>query len=566
MGCVCDGGYEGADCSQRMCKTGVDPLYMDEVATIRYSNYTYEFYTQSASDILYGNYSLIFTDAHGHEWTTYPIPYNSSCAVVTDTLEALPNKVIPTGSVRCYKSEIYNGYNDGQDVVWVEPIKDASMFLLVKYTLAFPGNPGRLPQLGITTHLDGSRPTLYATNGNTVKWHVYPNGFIGEDVDMVPDYCEGVIVNLKVGSPTHYLDGIDTQEAKKLKRCLGDSDGDSSNNVDVYNWDDGDHVNPHLIKLVDATQYYPNTDPATDGIGCKTDCSMDEILKKFPSTKLCANSAGNKAKFGVDSNGVGFCSNLDSPGFYAVLYYDDVTYPTNPFRIYTRAAQDYPNGASGWATPFFVFTTTGHLQLVSEYSRAFTVDSFSWDTSARLAGHFSNVVHLSNDSTSVNFLNGYNGNIDCETNDGLNSAYDCLDKEDWVMFFGTKSTDVSDATHLAANPVYPNLYQVKKIFRNEKTYKGDPANPNSEKIRNQIVLDYGMNAKFNWEGGSTQATDTSAQVYKFYPPPKATNPDNGYKYVAQCSNRGICNHDSGLCECFHGYTSDNCGTINALAH
>ena len=41
--------------------------------------------------------------------------------------------------------------------------------------------------------------------------------------------------------------------------------------------------------------------------------------------------------------------------------------------------------------------------------------------------------------------------------------------------------------------------------------------------------------------------------------------DATFQYVSQCSNRGACNHETGLCECYSGYTNDNCDTQNALA-
>jgi len=326
-----------------------------------------------------------------------------------------------------------------------------------------------------------------------------------------------------------------------------------------YNWDYGTSYNPHLIKLVDATQYYPNNVADIDETSCDNECQIDLALKRYPSSKLCTNSAGNSAKFGADGHGIGLCSNLNPAGFYAALYYDDIHYAANPFRLYTRAAQDYGTG-----TNFFVFTTTGYLNLVNPYSIAFGA-TYTWSDASVVSGDaYSRTLHLSNTTTGKNHFPGYNGNIDCETNAiGQNGARDCLNKGDYIFLLASGGTGDSDVASLAANPAYPNIYTVEKIFRDEKTNKGDPVNPNSEKIRNKIVLNYGVNAKYEYYGGNTSTSDTTAWVYKFHP--TTVNADGGYRYVAQCSNRGICNTDTGVCECFHGYTSDNCGTINALS-
>ena len=42
-----------------------------------------------------------------------------------------------------------------------------------------------------------------------------------------------------------------------------------------------------------------------------------------------------------------------------------------------------------------------------------------------------------------------------------------------------------------------------------------------------------------------------------------TSSAESYEYVAQCSGRGLCNE--GNCECFAGYTGDNCNLQSALA-
>ncbi|KAF1774880.1 EGF-like domain, extracellular [Phytophthora cactorum] len=46
-----------------------------------------------------------------------------------------------------------------------------------------------------------------------------------------------------------------------------------------------------------------------------------------------------------------------------------------------------------------------------------------------------------------------------------------------------------------------------------------------------------------------------------------TPPDDAYKYnyASQCSGRGICDTETGVCDCFKGYTNDNCDTQNILA-
>jgi len=57
--------------------------------------------------------------------------------------------------------------------------------------------------------------------------------------------------------------------------------------------------------------------------------------------------------------------------------------------------------------------------------------------------------------------------------------------------------------------------------------------------------------------GMEEALLQANNVYK-------TKLQTNYEYVTMCSNRGSCDTDSGVCNCFSGYTNDNCDTQTAI--
>merc|ERR1711916_301347 len=168
------------------------------------------------------------------------------------------------------------------------------------YRLKFFGNPGYLRQPEIVTHLDGKRNSLMYTEYSSstgepdvnelVITKTWTDGQQGEDKDYFADHCDGVTVTISItdshedpnmldssGKPAdvaaytsadrvyadanYYLHAqwtlsMDAAETALLKKCLGDSDLTSKNNVEIYNWDYGSIDYPHLIKLVRTVTTY----------------------------------------------------------------------------------------------------------------------------------------------------------------------------------------------------------------------------------------------------------------------------------------------------------------------
>jgi len=75
------------------------------------------------------------------------------------------------------------------------------------------------------------------------------------------------------------------------------------------------------------------------------------------------------------------------------------------------------------------------------------------------------------------------------------------------------------------------------------------------------------NSLFTTAGEFNDGTATEMIGYnseKIYKVTLATLDASDYTYVSQCSNRGLCDGSSGICQCFKGYTGDNCDTISEL--
>jgi hypothetical protein len=493
---------------------------------------------QSADDIIFGNYSLVFYDAYGEDWSTEPISYGASCLTVINALETLPNSVIPYGSVKCTLWEDYHNIPSAD-----EPVKlpGGQNGYGMKYQIAFPGNPGVLKAPTLDFYLDGSRPTLFSSEGSdsTLQAFVYPNGFQGEFNQYFSEKCAGVDLTLltqpattlasgEVTSEYTYFGGLSILENRLLQRCLGEADlspttysAVSSIEGEDFTWDYGDVYYPHVVRLIDRTDPY---EISTDLCNRTADASNSTSI----DASVPANDGGRSSMKGRQ------CSpGIAPPGFLAPLYYD---HTTDRYVLMTRPSKDYSS-----TTTFAIWTTTGTAQMVSDEAMIYS--------SPEQEDVYSSTIYSTNASSTYSVSGDYQGNIECEVNpENRNGAATCIEKEDKVFFL--------DKERAENNPEYLNIYTVKKL----SVLPGSTSNLKYESYtregseRNRITVDTGITSRLDRFNGTY-----TGRAYKFTAP-------TGFKYVTECSNRGTCNVNTGQCECFNSFTGDACETLNNFAN
>lgn len=485
-GCKCDGGYSGPDCSIRNCKYGFDPLYYDDEATYRINEWNIYFDTDSTAD---GTFEIEFFDVFGENYVTNSITYDhttkaNNCNNIKNALEALPNTVVPVGSVTCARDALSGS---GWDL----------------YTIAFTQNagPAKTPAL-----LKVSIPGVTASM-------VYAGAISGEFEDFFYTKCEGLTVTIAdaasvtghTGAQAKILGpsaaALTVAELKTLKKCLGDSNGLLSDNVDIENWDTGLDTDSTAAWNIGA---YPHA------------------IKLVPTSTSTLESEG---------------------GLFYLTYFSTEATDTGFYLSSGRGSPLVKSGAYDSATTFYVYTTDAVAQVVFDEHSSNTdhfFSAFTGNVDTRITARTaigSDIIYTSVDASCEN-------DIDLRAAaTGSHRVQSCLGKGDKIFLID-----------LGAHTTYrSHLYEVKKIWV-------APASSTTATTEDRYRIQLDKPVAFTVSGAPF------ASIYKFH---TGTNQDGNkatfYEYAAQCSNRGLCDNDSGICKCFKGYTGDACQLQSSFA-
>ncbi len=562
--CKCDPGYFGPDCFQRKCKLDLDPQYLDDVTTIGFGRYYVPILATSQAATFSsgipgdsGYFTIKYYDHYGKPYQTDKIYHGADCTDVVAALEGLPNGLVPSGTVGCEKLDVFNKSaledrpawefrqqtrytkylaGDRYNTLKVHPVlwmqdhiasysvnasSDETLSGYV-YRLEMLGNygGGEMREPEVNLYSDGSRATMQVDHGSLFT-DLWSDGQRAEGTNFWANHCHEVTVGITTVSGHTILTGFGHGEKGRLKACLGGADHDDDNNGDAStaHWDHGSEDYPHVIRLVKTV-----TDVTDSGF-------YVPIVYDTTLTGLDDHGEDHDPTLNMGPDPTG------TDGTFRLLI---------PFEGLDRV--DYVSPAS-YNVEWEVYTTKGVVQKVGNSSEV------AFDFASK-------VIYTAN----VTLGTTYDGHIACQDK-GMTSGLRegetrgaCMNKGDWFFLFSP--TDIN------YNPPYLNLYRADAVLSSDEALRGDPTwrsrypGVNLTMDQADAVANYKTHmiisdVATNWQ----HEVDAPAlfYIYKFFP-----HYASSYEYVAECSNRGICNNFEGLCECFLGYEGDSCNIHGGL--
>jgi len=363
MGCQCDAGFYGPDCSLRKCKNGVDPLYLDDSSTVKYPVFNVAQFTSisatSGTDTIStlfndgtplagtGYWALRFYDHHGQGWLTNAIAIDATCPQVVAALEALPNNVIPKGHTKCVKVSAVNaleqsGFSTVNSTSQLLPYDKTGngknnyymMFKMALWDMQLPANAietdtynlqiqNSLYSSGSTETVDSAGtadlPTTAYVSGVIYRLHFNGNpGALREP--EIEIYLDGKRPSLASSKPTATPTALYGKTSTKVW-----TDGQQGEDQDYF----GNHCDGVTVQITNAavtissvpqTIYYLTSFTPTSKALLKS-CLGDANLDASDNVEVYNWDYGSAANPHIIKL-VRTVSTFMDGGYYAVLWYD----------------------------------------------------------------------------------------------------------------------------------------------------------------------------------------------------------------------------------------------------
>ena len=618
MGCQCDAGFYGPDCSLRKCKNGVDPLYLDDSSTVKYPVFNVAQFTDisavAGTDTIStlfndgtplagtGYWALRFYDHHGQGWLTKAIAIDATCVQVVAALEALPNNVIPKGHTKCVKVSAVSALEQsaflGDNSTTSFPYDKTGngkndyymMFKMALWDMQLPANAIKADtyNLQITNSLYSSGSTVDSTAVSGVIYRLHFNGNPGALREPeIEIYLDGKRPSLASSKPTATPTALYGKTSTKVW-----TDGQQGEDRDYF----GNHCDGVTVQVTSASvtigtviqsiHYLTSFTPTSKAL--LKSCLGDANLDASDNVEVYNWDYGSAANPHIIKL-VRTVSTFMDGGYYVVLWYDTSLCGDSTGSLVSTLCD---NLGSAWAlatsgTPVSGYNVVGLFRLLHPFVppdnaylspnehdswEIYTTKGTLAETSEKAQAVFgfgskdiytTNLYSDSSKTDDATYASSFGGDLSCEAGNSTFVRH-CMNVTDifTMLWWDDNSASINP------NPRYLNLYKANRIYTTQSKNLASDVNtaistivPGGVAAKNPAqymthVIESDLST--NWAASAIDQT-YKFRIYKFIPSKEST-----YTYVAECANRGICDPTAGACTCFAGYTSDSCSEQSSL--
>merc|ERR1712000_527232 len=338
--------------------------------------------------------------------------------------------------------------------------------------------------------------------------------------------------------------------------------------------DYGTYEYPHLVKIVRSQTTY------TDG------GHYAALIWRQ------ARAADSVASDGYSTGSSTTDSNFFQSGWFELInpWYPLDADVSNIYEMYTtkgtlKLTAFKANAYFGFGSKtIFTYNTEDHFEEISGAGAgASTYNTYTGSVACEVNNKCDDETHAC--TTATKYRSEKTGHLDDQINFEKNSINECLEKGHMFTFLSLYDDTAALTTtgkKVGYNPPAINLYTATRLRTADAsaTWKdahgvatAGPAADGTDSTARQTEMGeqksqmwrHQINTDLSVNWASAPASGISAltgdfRLYKFTPADAST-----YNYVGECSNRGLCDSAEALCQCFPGYSGDNCAQQNSLA-